>query len=111
MGSATHLALKNEHIKLVCRLLQFGGDLIRVKGRECLTTSHYLVATGDYHHDLLHTFLLVCPNSIADVTMQNEIVLHIALKYVMLKAFNFFMGWLRINCSKNAESYERSVLN
>ena len=109
--SPIHLALKNEHIALVHQLLQFDGDLVRVKGRECLTPLHYLVTTGDHHLDLLHKFLLVCPDSIADVTVRNETVLHIALKYDMLKAFDFFVEWLRINCSEKAEFYEKSVMN
>ncbi|KAL4601341.1 hypothetical protein ACB092_11G265900 [Castanea dentata] len=109
--SPIHLALKNEHIELVHQLLQFDGDLVRAKGRECLTPLHYLVATGDHHLDLLRKFLLVCPDSIADVTVRNETVLHIALKYDMLKAFDFLVEWLRINCSENAESNEKSVMN
>ena len=62
-------------------LLQFDGDLVRVKGRERLTPLHYVVATGDHHLDLLEEFLLVCFDSIANVIVQNETALHIALKY------------------------------
>ncbi|KAL4601321.1 hypothetical protein ACB092_11G264100 [Castanea dentata] len=109
--SPIHLALQNWQIELVQRLLQFDGDLVRVKGRERLTPLHYVVATGDHHLDLLEEFLLVCPDSIADVTVQNETALHLALKYDKLEAFKFFVGWLGRNLSKNAEFYERAILN
>nr|POE71067.1 ankyrin repeat-containing protein bda1 [Quercus suber] len=109
--SPIHLVLQNRHIELVRWLLLFDGDLACVKGRERLTPLHYVVATSDHHLDLLEEFLLVCPNSIADVTVQNETALHIALKYDKLNTFMFFVGWLGRNLSKNAEFYERGVLN
>ncbi|KAK7856162.1 ankyrin repeat-containing protein bda1 [Quercus suber] len=70
--SPIHLALQNRHIELVRQLLQFDGDLVRVKGREHFTPLHYVVATSDHHLDLSEEFLLICPNSIADVIVQNE---------------------------------------
>ena len=82
-----------------------------MKGRERLTPLHYVVATGDHHLDLLEEFLLVCSDSFANVIVQNETALHIALKYDKLETFKFFVGWLGRNLSKNAESYERAVLN
>ena len=108
--SPIHIALQNGHIELVRRLLQFDGDLVRVKGREHITPLHYVVANSD-NLDLLDKFLLVCPNSITDVTVQNETVLHIALKYDNLEAFKFLMGWLERNYSKNASFNEKVVLN
>ena len=69
--SPIHLALQNGHIELVCQLLQLDGDLVRVKGRERLTPLHYVVGSGE-HLDLLEEFLLVCPNSVIDVTVRNE---------------------------------------
>ncbi|XP_023899440.2 ankyrin repeat-containing protein BDA1 [Quercus suber] len=98
--SPIHVALQNGHIELVHRLLQFDGDLVRVKGREHVTPLHYVVANSD-NLDLLDKFLLVCPNSITDVTVQNETALRIALKYDNLEAFKFLMGWLQRNYSKN----------
>ncbi|KAK7814532.1 ankyrin repeat-containing protein bda1, partial [Quercus suber] len=90
--SPIHLALQNRHIELVQRLLQFDGDLACVEGRERLTPLHYVVATSDHHLDLLEEFLLVCLDSIADVTVQDETALHIALKYDKLETFKVFCG-------------------
>ncbi|KAL4601351.1 hypothetical protein ACB092_11G266900 [Castanea dentata] len=108
--SPIHLALQNGHIELVRRLLQLDGDLVRVKGRERLTPLHYVVKS-DEHFYLLNEFLLVCPDSITDVTVRNESALHIALKNDKLGVFEFFMGWLAIYSSKTAEFNKRTVLN
>ncbi|XP_075646262.1 uncharacterized protein LOC142617344 [Castanea sativa] len=108
--SPTHLALRNKYPKLVVRLLQIDGDLLRVKGRERLTPLHYVVESGE-SLDLLEEFLSVCPDSIIDVTVRNETVLHIALKNDELETFKFFVEWLANNSSENAEFNQRKVLN
>ncbi|KAK4591671.1 hypothetical protein RGQ29_016202 [Quercus rubra] len=80
--------------------------------RERLTSLHYVVESGEHAHlNLLDEFLLLCPDSIIDVTMRNETVLHIALKFNRLEAFKFFTGWLANNSSENAEFNKRTVLN
>ena len=99
--SPIHLALQNGHIELLRRLLQLDRDLVRVKGRERLTPLHYVVESGE-HLNLLDKFLLFCPDSIIDMTVRNEPTLHIALKYNRLEAFQFLVGWLANNSSKNA---------
>ena len=58
-----------------------------------MTPLHYAATTND-HLALLEIFLSVCPDSITDVTTQNETALHIALKYNKLEAFKFLVGWL-----------------
>ena len=108
--SPIHLALQNGHIELVRQLLQLDGDLVRVKGRERLTPLHYVVGSGE-HLDLLEEFLLVCPNSVIDVTVRNETALHIALKNDKLRAFEFLVTWLGVIVYKNAKLYQRTVLN
>ncbi|KAK7853914.1 ankyrin repeat-containing protein bda1 [Quercus suber] len=90
--SPIHLALQNGHIELVRRLLQIDGDLVCVKGRERLTPLHHIVESGN-HLDLLEEFLLVCPDSIVDVTGRNETALHIALKYNRLEAVKHLLAW------------------
>ncbi|KAL0006608.1 hypothetical protein SO802_008110 [Lithocarpus litseifolius] len=69
--SPIHLALQNEHIELVRRLIQANWNLVRVRGRERLTPLHYVVAKGD-HLDLLDEFLLICPNSLIDSNLELE---------------------------------------
>ncbi|XP_050284395.1 ankyrin repeat-containing protein BDA1-like [Quercus robur] len=108
--SPIHLALRNKYTKLVGWLLQIDGDLVRVKGRERLTPLHYVVENDEYLN-LLDKFLLFCPDSITDMTVRNETALHIALKYNRLEAFQFLVGWLANNSSKNAEFNERKFLN
>ena len=88
-----HLALLNGHTEMVCQLLRHNADLVRVKGRGCMTLLHYAAITND-HLALLEKFLSVCPDSITDVTTQNETALHIALKNNQLEAFKFLVGWL-----------------
>ncbi|KAK9999782.1 hypothetical protein SO802_019385, partial [Lithocarpus litseifolius] len=56
---------------------------------------------------LLDKFLLDCPNSIEDVTIQNQTALHIALENKNLEAFNRLVIWLRKNNAENA----REILN
>ncbi|KAL4601328.1 hypothetical protein ACB092_11G264800 [Castanea dentata] len=108
--SPIHIALQNGHIELVRQLLQYDGDLVRVKGRECLTPLHYVVESSE-HPDILKEFLSFCPDSIIDVTGRNETVLHIALKYNNLETFKFFVKYLGVNVYENAELHQRFVLN
>ena len=108
--SPIHLALQNGRIELVRRLLQIDGDLVHVKGRGCLTPLHHIVKSGK-HLDLLEEFLLVCPDSIVDVTRRNETALHIALKYNRLEVFKFLVTWLGVIVYENAKLYQRTVLN
>ena len=100
-----YLALQNGHTEMVHQLLQHNADLVHVKGKECmtplhyaarregLTPQHYEAKTKDYLA-LLEIVLLVCTDSITNVTTRNETALHIALKYNNLEAFKFLVGWL-----------------
>ena len=85
-------------------------DLVRVKGMEQLTPLHYVVESGE-HLYLLEEFLLVCPNSITDMTVRNKTALHIAHKNDNLEAYKFFMGWLANNSSNNAKFNQRTAPN
>ena len=109
--SPIHLALKNGHIELVRQLLEIDWDLARVKRKECITPLHYVVETGDHHIDLLDKFLLVCPDSIRDVTVRDETALHITLKNDQLEAFKFLVGWLGRNFFKNSSSNVKAILD
>ena len=99
--SPIHLALQGGHTLMVRRLLQVDADLVRVKGREGRTPLH-VVAEKSQQLDLLDKFLSDCPNSIEDVTVQNQTALHIALESNNLDAFKRLVRWLRKNKSENA---------
>ena len=88
-----YLALLNGHIEMVRQLLQHNANLVRVKGWEFMTLLHY-TATKDAHLDLLDKFLLIYPDSITEMTIQNETTLHIALKNDNLNAFKLLVGWV-----------------
>ena len=93
MGIAPFPALINGCTEIVCQLLQHKADLVRVKGKKCMTPLHCTVKTNN-HLDLFEKFLSVCLDSIIDLTTRNEAALHIALKYDRLEAFKFLVGWL-----------------
>ena len=100
--SPIHLAVQAGHTEMVLRLLQVDGDLVRVKGKEGRTPLHDAAAAAtEQHLKLLDEFLLICPNSIEDVTIQNQTVLHIALENNNLDAFKRLVRGLRKNNSEN----------
>ena len=104
--SPIHLALQERHTQMVHRLLQVDGDLVRVKGKKGRTPLHDVAAaaTTEQQLDLLDKFLSDCPNSIEDVTIQNQTALHIALlENNKLDAFKRLVRWLRKNKSENAK--------
>ena len=86
------MPILNGHNELVHQLLQFDGNLVLVKGKECLTPLHYVVATCDHHLDQLDKFLLICPNSITDVIEQTKNILHIAPKKGPTEGFQILGG-------------------
>ncbi|XP_030955472.1 ankyrin repeat-containing protein BDA1-like isoform X2 [Quercus lobata] len=108
--SPIHLALQGGHTQMVRRLLQVDGDLVRVKGKEGRTPLHDVAAAAatEQRLALMDKFLSDCPNSIEDVTIQNQTALHIALlENKKLDAFKRLVKWLRKNKSENA----REILN
>ena len=110
--SPFYLALIKGHTEMVHRLLQIDGNLVRVKGKEGITALHYAAKNAKNDElDLLSEFRTVCPDSIEDVTIQNETALHIALKCHNIGAFEVLVGWLQKDWSKDAISRERTVLN
>ncbi|MBA0665304.1 hypothetical protein Goklo_005174 [Gossypium klotzschianum] len=70
--SPMHLAMQNDRTQAVLRLLRFVEGLVRVKGREDLTSLHHVVQTGNV--DLLIKLLAVCPEAIEEVTVRDETV-------------------------------------
>lgn len=103
--SPLHLALQNENnSELVISLLRVKPDLVRVDGREGETPLHYVTGKGNLH--LLAKFLLVCPESINDVTIRSETALHIALKFNMVEAFQLLLKWLQLGSRVSEEDVD-----
>ncbi|MBA0665294.1 hypothetical protein Goklo_005171 [Gossypium klotzschianum] len=107
--SPMHLALQNDRTKAVLRLLRFDEGLVRVKGREDLTPLHHVVQTGNV--DLLVKLLKVCPEAIADVTVRDETVFHLAVKNDMFEAFQVLVGWFIRSRHESAERWEKELLS
>ncbi|KAH7865581.1 hypothetical protein Vadar_008573 [Vaccinium darrowii] len=121
--SPLHLALINEKFKTAKRLIKFDKELIRVKGKEGITPLHFIakkdINGGQQRMDdpinadeqqrvaaerqkvandrinLLAKFLFTCPNSIEDLTIQDETALHIAVKSKNEKAVAIILGCIR----------------
>ncbi|KAL1079934.1 hypothetical protein V6Z11_D10G254800 [Gossypium hirsutum] len=107
--SPMHLAPQNDRTKAVLRLLRFDEGLVRVKGREDLTPLHHVVQTGNV--DLLVKLLKVYPEAIADVTVRDETVFHLAVKNDMFEAFQVLVGWLIRSRHESAERWEKELLS
>ena len=107
--SPIHLALQEGHTQMAHRLLQVDGDLVRVKGKKGRTPLHDVAAAAatEQQLDLLDKFLSDYPNSIEDVTIQNQTALHIALENNNLDAFKRLVRWLKKSESENV----REILN
>ncbi|MBA0780753.1 hypothetical protein Gotri_004816 [Gossypium trilobum] len=80
--SPMHLALQNDRTKAVLRLLRFDEGLVRV-----------------------------CPEAIADVTVRDETVFHLAVKNDMFEAFQVLVGWLIRSRHESAERWEKELLS
>jgi ankyrin repeat protein len=109
-----HHSLENYHrlqrnqTLLVHRLLDDDKDLVRVRGKEGVTPLHYVAKIGNL--PLLKKFLHVCPESVEDVTIQRDNVLHIALKWDMDEAFRSLLRWIRRASFKDAKLLEEKML-
>ncbi|KAJ7954577.1 Ankyrin repeat protein [Quillaja saponaria] len=82
--SPIHLALQNQHNRLVLRLVEIQKDLVRVQGRE---------------------------ESVEDVTVRGETCLHIAVKSNQFDSLKVLTQWLRWSCHKGASYRQKSTLN
>ncbi|XAR70536.1 hypothetical protein NMG60_11027419 [Bertholletia excelsa] len=93
--SPLHLALSNRKWKTARQLVRLNSELIRVNGRAGFTPLHVLATMDDDEAiELLVQFLCDCPRAIEDLTVQHNTVLHIAVKYRNVKAFNVLFEWV-----------------
>ncbi|MFQ6657536.1 hypothetical protein Gotur_027162 [Gossypium turneri] len=87
-------------------------DLVRLKGRQCLTSLHVVAAFFDeIEHNLLREFLAVSPLSITDTTNRGQTALHLAVNNGNLPALNVLLSFLRRSMYRNARYWEHKVIN
>ncbi|MBA0702232.1 hypothetical protein Goari_022558 [Gossypium aridum] len=107
-----HVALQNNQIATVFWLLETEPDLVRLKGRQVLTSLHLVAEFFDeIKHNLLREFLAVSPLSITDTTNRGQTALHIAVNNVNIDALNVLLSFLRRSMYRNARYWEHKVLN
>ncbi|KAJ8753985.1 hypothetical protein K2173_001883 [Erythroxylum novogranatense] len=91
-----HLASSKGYIDIVKLILNFGNqnscvaDLCMNKDPYLRTPLHCAVITGRV--DIINELLKACPKSASEVTVQNETVLHLAVKYNQQHVFRFLVG-------------------
>lgn len=88
-----HLALQNNHIRMVKGFMAIDSSLVSIKGRGGATPLHHVAQTGDA--ELLGELLFACPSSIEDLTIKFETAVHIAVKNQQLMAFKVLLGWIK----------------
>ncbi|KAF7134612.1 hypothetical protein RHSIM_Rhsim08G0166500 [Rhododendron simsii] len=119
--SSLHLALINHKFDTVKRLIKLDKELIRVKGKQGETPLHFIAKKeyinadqqqrvlddhlvnadqqqrelDDHRVNALADFLFACPNSIEDLTNQDETALHIAVKTKNKSAVEIILGLIR----------------
>ncbi|CAN6878521.1 unnamed protein product [Brassica oleracea] len=91
--SPMHLALQNNHIRMVRGFLAMDSSLVSIKGRGRITPLHYVAQLGN--EELLSEFLFACPSSVEDLTIKCETAVHVAVKSQQFMAFKVLLGWVR----------------
>ncbi|XVF83444.1 hypothetical protein PTKIN_Ptkin16aG0486600 [Pterospermum kingtungense] len=92
--SPIHLAVQKGHKQLVLNLMETANDLVRLKGKNGETPLHYVI-TREEKPQLLPRFLEDCPESIRDVTTENQTALHIAVSNNKEEALKILCNMLR----------------
>ena len=94
--SPIHLAVEKGHTELVLYLMENAKDLVRVKGKKGETPLHYVISREENHQlQLLTRFIEDCPESIRDVTTENQTALHIAVRNNKEEALKILCKMLR----------------
>ncbi|KAK4382179.1 hypothetical protein Sango_2896300 [Sesamum angolense] len=93
--SPLHLASANGHLEIVLCLVEFGKqnsvveELCMKTDIEGRTALHCAVVSGKI--DVIDVLLVHCPQAATVVTIQQETVLHLAVKHHQQKALEFFI--------------------
>ncbi|XP_057989519.1 ankyrin repeat-containing protein BDA1 [Hevea brasiliensis] len=107
--SPMHLALRNEQMLMVMWLIDVDGNLVRLKGKGGITPLHYATEKGNL--SILKECYKGCPESIKDVTFHGDTAFHIAVRNHQNDAFELLMEWLKKSSFKDADFWERELLN
>ncbi|KAK9121023.1 hypothetical protein Syun_018640 [Stephania yunnanensis] len=91
--SPMHLAAANGYLEIVRELLKVDSNLCRLKGRERKTALHFAVVKGRV--EVINELLSSCPESVEDVTIGGETVLHLAVMNYQFEAFEVMIEKLK----------------
>ncbi|KFK26766.1 hypothetical protein AALP_AA8G291000 [Arabis alpina] len=91
--SPIHLALQNNHTRMVRGFITIDSSLVSIKGRGRITPLHHVARIGDAQ--LLSEFLFACPSSVEDLTIKCESAVHVAVKNHQIEALKVLLGWLK----------------
>ncbi|KAK9155076.1 hypothetical protein Sjap_002556 [Stephania japonica] len=83
--SPMHLAAANGYLEIVRELLKIDCNLCRLKGRERRTPLHFAVVKGRV--EIIKELLSSCPESVENVTIGGETLLHLAVMNYHFEAF------------------------
>ncbi|XP_048424491.1 ankyrin repeat-containing protein BDA1-like isoform X1 [Pyrus x bretschneideri] len=89
--SPMHIASANGYLEIVREMLRVDNDrrLCRLQGRDEWTPLHYAASRGRV--DVIREIVMACPESVEDVTVQGETVIHLAVKCSQFKAINYLV--------------------
>ncbi|KAH7537754.1 hypothetical protein FEM48_Zijuj03G0126500 [Ziziphus jujuba var. spinosa] len=108
--SPIHIAAAIGNMDTVREFMKVDQKLCRLEGRNRWTALHYAASRGKV--DTIQEMLLACPESIEDVTVQNETALHLAVKNCQFQAINFMVvEWLISNPGTNPLPLEVNAVN
>ncbi|KAK9095025.1 hypothetical protein Scep_026494 [Stephania cephalantha] len=86
-------AAANGYLEIVRELLKIDCNLCRLKGRERRTPLHFAVVKGRV--EIINELLSSCPESVEDVTIGGETVLHLAVMNYQFEAFEIMFEKLK----------------
>ncbi|KAM0992198.1 hypothetical protein ACFX13_010651 [Malus domestica] len=87
--SPMHIASANGYLEIVREMLRVDRRLCQLNGRDEWTPLHYAASRGRV--DVIREMVLACPESVEDVTVQGETVIHLAVKCSQFKAIKFLV--------------------
>ncbi|KAB2629794.1 ankyrin repeat-containing protein [Pyrus ussuriensis x Pyrus communis] len=89
--SPMHIASANGYLEIVREMLRVDNDrrLCRLQGRDEWTPLHYAASRGRV--DVIREIVMACPESVEDVTVHGETVIHLAVKCSQFKAINYLV--------------------